>query len=103
MLKQKLRTGFAALAIVAVAATLFAGNANAYSCKNISQGAVGSKNTKFAAKHAARKKWTSTVKSRLGLAWSVWSIAKNKTIRCKKVGSKWRCIAKAKPCLYVVP
>jgi hypothetical protein len=46
--------------------------------------------------------WTAKVKSRLGLPWSVWNIAKNASISCSKAGNKWRCAAKAKPCKYVV-
>jgi len=49
-----------------------------------------------------RKSWSLKVKNDRGLAWSVWKIAKNRSMKCKKSGQRWVCTAKAKPCLYVV-
>ncbi len=80
--------------------------AKAYSCKSYPTQAVGVRKGKIKARIVARKGWSSIVKSNLGVPWSVWSIAKNKSITCAKIntnqGKKWRCLASAKPCLYVV-
>ncbi len=46
--------------------------------------------------------WSRRAKSRFGLSWSVWGIAKNASVSCYKEGSIWRCKAKGKPCKYVV-
>jgi hypothetical protein len=56
----------------------------------------------MASRIQARKSWSIKVKGRLGQAWSVWQIARNKSVKCEKSGQRWVCTAKAKPCLYVV-
>ncbi len=80
--------------------------AHAYACKSYPTQAVGVRKLKFKARVVARNGWSSIVKSNLGLPWSVWKIAKNKSITCVKIntnqGKKWRCLASAKPCKYVV-
>lgn len=78
----------------------------AYACKSYPTQAVGVRKLKFKAHKVARIGWGNIVKSNLGQAWSVWQIAKNKSITCSKIntsqGKKWRCLASAKPCKYVV-
>ena len=80
--------------------------AQAYSCKSYPTQAVGVRKGKIRARNVARNGWSSIVKSNLGVPWSLWSIAKNKSLTCTKIntnqGKKWRCLASAKPCLYVV-
>ena len=76
--------------------------AHAYQCKPSYRIGVGNARGKFMAKARARSKWTSSTKGAYGLAWSVWKIASPKSINCSKQGTKWRCAAYAKPCLYVV-
>lgn len=81
-------------------------DALAYACKSYPTQAVGVRKLKYKANVIARKGWSSIVKSNLGLPWSVWKIAKQKSITCVKIntsqGKKWRCLASAKPCKYVV-
>jgi hypothetical protein len=77
--------------------------AQAYQCKTAYRIGIAHAYTKFRARGKAKKKWSSSTKSIYGLPWSVWNIAKSKSVNCKKKGSKWRCSAYAKPCLYVVP
>ena len=99
----------AALAIVSAAAALTAGKAEAYAC--MGQYAMGSgiANSQGAATALAKAKWTSSVKGYLGLPWSVWNIAEGQSVTCKKVRARggrgktiYSCVAKAKPCKYVV-
>lgn len=94
---------FAALC-VAVLSSFVAGPAQAYQCKNSPHQAVGVRLLKNAASGASRQNWSTTAKAQYGLAWSVWAISKNKSVSCAKLNSgKWRCLASAKPCLYVAP
>jgi hypothetical protein len=48
----------------------------------------------------ARARWRSEVRSAYGLSFSRWSVAKDKTMRCRKIqpGSRWHCVARARPC-----
>lgn len=100
----------AQIAASGLAIALLAGSpqpAAAYQCKHIMVKAGNS-----VTNHKAKKKiwaqriavsgWTRRVKSKFGQAWSVWSIANNKSISCSKTGATWHCVAKAKPCKYVV-
>ncbi len=75
----------------------------AYSCKAYPEQADAYLKSKFAARAKAVKNWSYKTKNKYGLAWSVWDIAKDKSVDCKQVSGKWSCTAKAKPCLYVVP
>ncbi len=78
--------------------------AEAYQCKGSPHQAVGVRNLKNMASVAARQNWTATAKTQYGLSWSVWSIASGKTVDCVKLNTgKWRCLASANPCNYVVP
>jgi hypothetical protein len=48
----------------------------------------------------ARARWRSEVRRAYGLSFSRWSLAKDKTMRCRKIqpGSRWHCVARARPC-----
>jgi len=92
----------AALAIVTIAVPLSAGKAEAYVCMSQYAQGVGTANRTLMAKAKARAGWRSLVKSNLGLPWSVWKIAENKSVSCSKVGGKTQCVARANPCKYVV-
>ena len=51
----------------------------------------------------AKANWTKKMKNQYGLAWSVWSIAKGKTTQCVNAGGGQKtCLARARPCKYVV-
>lgn len=95
-----------AASILAIGTVGSPGSAKAYACKTYPTQTVGVRKNKFRARSVARKGWSINVKANLGVPWSVWSIAKSKTISCAKIntnaGKKWRCLASAKPCLYVV-
>ncbi len=58
---------------------------------------------KFKAQKSARTIWASSVTDTYGLQWSSWDIAKSKSQSCNWTGTKFYCVVKAKPCLYVVP
>lgn len=99
----------AALAIVTVAVPLSAGRAQAYACVSQYAQGVGVSGSKSQAEGLAKNKWTASVKGYLGLSWSVWNIAKSKSVTCAKrraPGSRgkilYKCTARAKPCNYVV-
>lgn len=109
MLKSKtILNTVAALAIVSAAAALTAGKAEAYACMSQYAQGVGVGNSQGAATANAKAKWTSSVKGYLGLPWSVWNIAKGKSVVCEKKRANrsgrfyYKCIARAKPCKYVV-
>jgi hypothetical protein len=92
------------LAVTAMSAALFAGSAEAYTCKSPSIKQYGTlRVAKGVAIASAKTKWSQYVKSHYGLPWSVWSIAKSKNVGCKKKGHRWLCHARAIRCLYVVP
>jgi hypothetical protein len=61
---------------------------------------------KIAALSKSKSNWTTRVKDKYGLAWSVYKIAQAKSQSCSKttIGGvkKWNCERSAKPCLYVV-
>ncbi len=99
---KALKSAIAASFVIASSSFLFTAPAQAYQCKPSYRIGVGTAHGKFMAKARARSKWTSSTKGAYGLAWSVWNIANPKSFNCSKQGSKWRCAAYAKPCLYVV-
>jgi len=100
---SKIINAAAVAAIVAVSMPATTTPSLAYSCKVYPEQADAYLKTKFAARAKAIKNWSTKTKNQYGLAWSVWDIAKDKTVECKLVNGKWTCKAKAKPCLYVVP
>ncbi|WP_337660547.1 hypothetical protein [Anderseniella sp. Alg231-50] len=83
--------------------TVMTTSALAYQCSNETSQARGRANKKWMSRAKARKAWSVRVKGEKGLAWSVWKIAKQRSLTCKKIASRWTCLAKAKPCKYVVP
>lgn len=88
--------------VVALIPLALAGSAQAYQCKAVKTQAESLGNTKPAAKAAARGFWSTAVKNKYDLAWSVWDIAASKSENCQWTGTKFYCMIKAKPCLYVV-
>jgi hypothetical protein len=48
----------------------------------------------------ARQRWRNEVRSRYGARFMRWSVAKDKTMRCRKLlpGRRWHCVARARPC-----
>jgi hypothetical protein len=104
ILNLKLPASLAVVAALAVAAPWNTGTAHAYACKSSPHQAVAVHNVRTIARSNARKNWTASAKTQYGLAWSVWSIAKDRSVNCAKLSSgQWRCLASAKPCQYVVP
>jgi hypothetical protein len=49
---------------------------------------------------SARNKWRSAVRQRYGVRYTRWSLAQEKTMRCRKLlpGRRWHCVARARPC-----
>jgi hypothetical protein len=98
----KMRNLLAALVVLTSLGALSTAPAHAYVCKAYPVSQDGAHVLKVRAKAKARSKWPAKAKALYGLPWSVWKIAKDKKVTCKKVGSVWSCKAKAKPCKYVV-
>ena len=93
-----------AIALLAAAAQ----PAAAYQCKHLTVKAGNSVTNpkakkKIWAERIAVSGWTRRVKSKYGLTWSVWSIAKSKSVSCNKSGITWHCVAKGRPCKYAAP
>jgi len=86
-----------------IAFAFMTNGAQAYQCKTGFVQAEALANTKFKAQKSAKNIWASTVTNTYSLQWSSWDIAKSKSLGCNWTGAKFYCIAKAKPCLYVVP
>ena len=99
---KALKSAIAASFVIASSSFLFTAPAQAYQCKSAYRIGVAKAPAKFMARAKAKKKWSSSTKDGHGLPWSLWNIAKSKSVNCKKQGNKWRCSAYAKPCLYVV-
>lgn len=92
-----------ALAAATLATVSASTPAAAYACKSSPHQAVGVRFLQPAAKAAAIKNWQSSAKASFGLSWSLWNYASDKSNTCAKLSSgKWRCLASAKPCNYVV-
>ena len=92
-----------AAAVVALSVpAVMTSTASAYQCSNASIQTRVKTPQKWRSRRVAPKAWTHKVKEKHGLAWSVWTIAKQKSVSCKKIGNGWTCTAKAKPCKYVV-
>jgi hypothetical protein len=95
-------------AVACAAATILAfafaaEGAQAYQCKTSFVQAEALGNTKVKALKSAKTAWSADVNGKYGLAWSVWTIAASKSQDCGWTNTKFYCIIKAKPCLYVVP
>ncbi|MCG8561947.1 MAG: hypothetical protein MI824_19290 [Hyphomicrobiales bacterium] len=98
----KLKIFLGALAIANVVVSMMAAPAHAYQCKGGFTTAAAVHPNKSAATSQAVQNWPAVAKGKYGLAWSVWKIAENKGVGCFAVGANWQCVAKAKPCKYVV-
>lgn len=92
---------YAAAAILAL--TLATSGAQAYQCKTSYVQAEALGNLRVKAMKSAKTFWAAAAKDKYGVAWSVWDIAAAKSHSCNWTGTKFYCIVKAKPCLYVVP
>jgi methylthioribose-1-phosphate isomerase len=48
----------------------------------------------------ARAAWRIAVTGKDGVAYALWSKSKNRSTTCweQKTGSKWKCVARARPC-----
>ncbi len=99
---KSLNIALAAAVLALSAPTLMTNTASAYQCRTNYTKVKVHRPTKSAAREQARKSWSLKVKNNLGQRWSVWQIAKNKSVRCNKAGQRWVCKARAKACLYVV-
>lgn len=94
------RTFASAAALLALVA--MTGGAQAYQCKTSYVQAEALGNIKAQAAKSAKAFWSQAAKDKYDLSWSVWNIAASKSQNCNWTGTKFYCIVKAKPCLYVV-
>lgn len=101
---MRISTLVLAATIAAVSLPALSTSASAYACKAGSVGTQAIESTRIKSKIQARKNWRNHIKNTQGLEWSVWKIAKSRSVTCQKqtVNNTWNCIAKAKPCRYVV-
>ena len=90
------------IAALMMSAPVATTSAHAYQCKNSPTQSIGLAKLRMKAWTKSKKNWTSNVKSRMGLGWSVWGISNSKSVSCIRLTSQWRCLADAKPCLYTV-
>lgn len=92
------------LSLLAVGTVTAPAPAHAYACKSYPTQAIGIRKGKALARSRARSGWSNSVKAQFGVPWSLWGLAKSKSITCSYMDNikKWRCLASAKPCLYVV-
>ncbi len=95
------------IASVAVAATVLASSPalSAYQCQNSHhyQNGQAVHPQVHVAQYLAKQNWQNKIKSEYGLAWSVWDIAKGKQLNCMPAGNGNKyCLARARPCKYVV-
>jgi len=100
------RIALSSLAATVAAATLavsLAGPAQAYQCKGRLTQTEAIHKVRLKSHAAARSFWSAKVKQAYGLPWSMWKIASAKSVSCRHTGAAWYCIARARPCLYVVP
>ncbi len=93
---NKVHASFAALLI----AGMFGATTDleAKFCKNKQVVGIAMKKYKNQAKLAARIDWRKKVKRRFGSAYSSWSIAYVKSQHCRRIGTRYKCLAKANPC-----
>lgn len=76
--------------------------AEAFMCKSGIIKATAVQQTKSGAYDKAVSAWPNQARRVHGLPWSVWRIAKDKSVACTPNGALWRCQARAMPCKYVV-
>ncbi len=93
--------GLLALAIITFPA--LSGQAHAYTCKKKLVHGSAQHQSKVVAEQQAQQSWTSLVRQRMGLPWSVASISKNQKTVCKRTNTnKVQCVFWGRPCKYVV-
>ena len=92
----------AQIAVTSVVLVGFSGGANAYDCKAKPETIAAPGQNQGAAIATGRSIWTTKVKGKYGLAWSVWAIADAPQQSCQPAGNGWLCVITAKPCKYVV-
>jgi hypothetical protein len=80
----------------------FTGGASAYQCKTQAVAVSAPGADQGTAITVGRALWTSNVRKKFGLEWSVWSIAAAPSQNCSPAGGGYQCIFTAKPCKYVV-
>ncbi len=80
-----------------------ASGASAYQCKKLNVTGAKVSTMQTVAIAGAKADWTGKAKAAYGLPWSVWAIAKNPKQTCTAgAGGTFVCVAKARPCKYVV-
>lgn len=97
---------FRKLAPLAAATVMLVGfsvGASAYECKAQFETATFVSPSAATAMHASRLVWSSKVKQKFGLEWSVHSIAASPVQTCTNGAGGTQCVVMAKPCKYVVP
>lgn len=91
------------VAVSALATAMISTSAQAYQCNGVTTTAVAVQKNQNVAHHQAIAKWKGAAKSKYGLPWSVWEIAKYKQVKCGAIGGgNYACQASAKACKYVV-
>jgi hypothetical protein len=91
------------LASLGIATLALAAPAQAYQCRSQPETAALSSPNQAAALAGAKAAWTGKVRGKLGLPWSVWTIAAAPQQACAAAGGgAFICSVAAKPCLYVV-
>lgn len=99
------RTVLSTLAATAATAAMLislSGPAEAYKCKATFTKAEAIHKLRIKSAASARGLWAGKVKGTYGLPWSVWNIASGKAVSCSHTGAAYYCVARARPCLYVV-
>lgn len=74
--------------------------ASALVCKQHSHTASASGTFEGLTAVKARAAWRNEVRQHEGISWTLWRLAKFKTTKCAKAGTKgdWNCVARARPC-----
>ena len=90
----------AAGAAIMVAALAVAGAAPANAACRASVEAYARGALQTLTEISARSKWRSAVRERYSVRYTRWSLAQEKTMRCRKIepGRRWHCVARARPC-----
>ncbi len=100
--KTNILSKLAAVAGASVLVVGFAAAASAYECKIQPEAAVFVSPSAATAMHVSRVVWTSKVKQKFGLEWSVHTIAASPSQSCQPGAGGTQCTFIAKPCKYVV-
>ena len=100
MNKLAIRNIVQAAAVVGIAAVSMSATATpslAYSCKAYPDQADAYLHNKFAASAKAVKNWSYKTKNKYGLAWSVWDIAKDKSVSARRSAASGRARPRRSP------